>query len=100
VAAWKDKWEHMYDGLQDVSVTLEHNVAEDDFSANRYTLRGIHTASARGVEVTGLDMVRVRDGKIIEHWALMDSAALRHQLAADALGGTGGGAGSAGALSP
>jgi predicted ester cyclase len=29
-------------------------------------------------------MVRVRDGQLAEHWALLDSAALRHQLAADA----------------
>jgi predicted ester cyclase len=25
-------------------------------------------------------MVRVRDGKIVEHWALLDSDAMRHQL--------------------
>jgi hypothetical protein len=38
-AAWKDKWEHMYDGLRDVSVTVEQNVASGDISTNRYTLR-------------------------------------------------------------
>jgi predicted ester cyclase len=80
LAAWEDKWEHMYDGLQDVSVTIEHNVASGDFSVNRYTLRGTHAASGRGYEVTGLDMVRVRDGKLAEHWALLDSAAMGHQL--------------------
>jgi predicted ester cyclase len=29
-------------------------------------------------------MVRVRDGKLAEHWALLDSAAMRHQLGAGA----------------
>ncbi len=29
---------------------------------------------------TGIDMVRVLNGKIVEHWALLDSAAMRHQL--------------------
>jgi len=80
LAAWEDKWEHMYDGLRDVSATIEHNVASGDFSVNRYTLRGTHTASGRRYKVTGLDMIRVRDGKLAEHWALLDSAAMHHQL--------------------
>jgi len=84
LAAWKDKWEHMYDGLQDVSVTIEHNVASVGFSANRYTLRGTHAASGRSYQVTGLDMIRVRDGKLVEHWALLDSAAMQHQLGTSA----------------
>jgi predicted ester cyclase len=83
-AAWQEKWEHMHDDLQGVSLTIEHNVAAGDFSVNRYTFRGTHAASGRHVEVTGIDMVRVHDGKLAEHWALLDSAALRHQLAADA----------------
>jgi hypothetical protein len=29
-------------------------------------------------------MIRVRDGKLVEHWALLDSAAIRHQLGAGA----------------
>jgi predicted ester cyclase len=31
-----------------------------------------------------MDMVRVRNGRIIEHWALRDSDAIRHQLGRDA----------------
>ncbi|MFC7381535.1 ester cyclase [Sphaerisporangium rhizosphaerae] len=81
--AWKDKWEHMHDGFQDVSVTVEHNVASGDFSVNRYTLRGTHSASGRRYEVTGLDMIRVQNGKLAEHWALADLAAMGRQLSAD-----------------
>jgi predicted SnoaL-like aldol condensation-catalyzing enzyme len=81
LAAWAQKWEHMYDGLRDVSVTVEQNIASGDFSTNRYTLRAIDAASGRSCEVTGLDMVRVQDGKLVEHWALVDSSAMRHQLA-------------------
>jgi predicted ester cyclase len=82
LAAWRDKWEHMFDGLRDVSVTIEHNVADGDVSANRYTMRGTDVASGRAFEVTGLDMIRVRDGRLVEHWALLDSSAMRHQLGA------------------
>jgi predicted ester cyclase len=84
LAVWKDKWEHMYDGLLDVSVTIENNVASGEFSANRYTFRATDAASGRDFEVTGLDMIRVRGGKLVEHWALLDSTAMRHQLTADA----------------
>lgn len=83
-AAWKDKWDHMHDDLRDISLTIERNVTSGDFSVNRYTFRGTHTASGRRVEVTGIDMVRARDGKLAEHWALLDSAAMRHQLGAGA----------------
>jgi predicted ester cyclase len=74
----------MHDDMRDVSLTIERNVTSGDFSVNRYTFRGTHTPSGRRVEVTGIDMVRVRDGQLAEHWALLDSAALRHQLAAGA----------------
>jgi predicted ester cyclase len=70
----------MHDGLRDVSMTIEHNVSSGDVSVNRYTFRCISTASGRGCEVTGIDMVRVRDGQLVEHWALLDSTAMRNQL--------------------
>lgn len=80
LVAWKDKWEHMYDGLRNVSLTIENNVASGDFSVNRYTFRGTHVASGRSYEITGIDMIRVRNDKLAEHWALLDSTAMRHQL--------------------
>ncbi|WP_330255936.1 ester cyclase [Nocardia sp. NBC_00565] len=78
--AWKDKWEHMDDGFRDVSVTIEQNLSSNEFSVNRYTIRGTLVASGRRYEVTGIDMVRIRDGKLAEHWALIDAAGMRHQL--------------------
>lgn len=75
VAAWRDKWEHM----AEVSLTIEQNVTEGPFSVNRYRIRGTDPASGRPYEVVGIDMVRVRSGRIVEHWALLDSAAVRHQ---------------------
>jgi len=73
----------MYDGLRDVFATIEQNVATGDTSANRYTLRGTQADSGRGYEVQGLDMIRVRDGKLVEHWAIVDGAAMHEQLALD-----------------
>jgi ketosteroid isomerase-like protein len=81
--AWRRKWERAAtggDGFHDVSVTLEQNVESGDTSVNRYTSRGTHTATGRRYEVVGIDMVRVRDGRLVEHWAVRDSTAVRHQL--------------------
>lgn len=83
--AWRQKWERAGSSsdFHDVSVTIEHNVASGDTSVNRYTSRGTHTASGRRYEIVGMDMVRVRNGKLVEHWALRDQVALRHQLGLD-----------------
>lgn len=80
--AWRQKWERMSAGsaFHDVSVTIEHNVVSGDTSVNRYTMRGTRTDSGRHYEVLGLDMVRVRNGRIVEHWALLDADAMRDQL--------------------
>ncbi|MFD8717671.1 ester cyclase [Streptomyces sp. NPDC059629] len=80
--AWRQKWERMSTGstFHDVSVTIEQNVVCGDTSVNRYTSRGTHTESGRRYEVLSMDMVRVRDGRIIEHWALRDADAMRDQL--------------------
>ncbi|MFI7638717.1 ester cyclase [Nonomuraea sp. NPDC049400] len=86
LAAWKDKWERAFagaTGFHDVSVTVEQNVSTDDLSANVYLSRGTHTASGRRYEVRSMDMIRVRDGRIVEHWAMRDAVAMRHQLGLD-----------------
>jgi predicted ester cyclase len=82
--AWQYKWERAgTGGFHDVSATIEHNVASGDTSVNRYTLRGTHTASGRRYQILGMDMVRVRNGKVVEHWALLDQDAMRAQLGLD-----------------
>lgn len=81
--AWRQKWERAGDGFHDVSVTIEQNVESGDTSVNRYTIRGTHTSSGQRYEVLGLDMIRIRNGRLVEHWALLDQAALENQLDLD-----------------
>jgi ketosteroid isomerase-like protein len=86
IDAWREKWEQVLSGesgFHDVSVVVEQNVATDDLSANVYLSRGTHTASGRRYEVRGMDMIRVRDERIVEHWAIRDAVAMRHQLQLD-----------------
>jgi ketosteroid isomerase-like protein len=80
--AWRQKWQQASadSAFHDVSVTIEQNVVSGDTSVNRYAVQGTHTDSGRRYDVVGLDMVRVRDGRIVEHWALLDADAMRDQL--------------------
>jgi ketosteroid isomerase-like protein len=80
--AWRQKWERLSAGsaFHDVSVTIEQNIVSGDTSVNRYTSRGTHTASGRRYEILVMDMIRVRNGRIVEHWALRDTDAMHDQL--------------------
>lgn len=80
--AWRERWEQASADrtFHDVSLTIEQNIVSGDTSVNRYTSRGTHAVSGRRYEILGIDMVRVRDGRIVEHWALRDATAMRHQL--------------------
>ncbi|NUP81878.1 MAG: SnoaL-like domain-containing protein [Nonomuraea sp.] len=76
---WRRKWEHMRAGCPDMEVTTEHSVENGEWVANRYTIRGTHTGDFFGqpptgerFEIRGMDMVRVRDGRLIEHWAFAE----------------------------
>jgi predicted ester cyclase len=84
IDAWRRKWERTGSSeFHDVSVTIEQNVESGDTSVNRYTSRGTHTTTGRRYEVLSMDMVRVRNGRIVEHWALRDQVAMAHQLGVD-----------------
>lgn len=76
---WRRKWEHMLTGCPDLEVITEHSVENGEWVANRYTIRGTHTGDFFGqpptgerFEIHGMDMVRVRDGQLVEHWAFAE----------------------------
>jgi len=77
---WRRKWEAMLDGCPDLEIITEQSVAEGEWISHRYLLRGTHTGDFFGqpptgarFETRGLDMVRVRDGQLVEHWAFAGS---------------------------
>ena len=62
-------------------------VAERETVVVRCTHSGVHTGDFFGVPATGrrfsysqMHMIRMRDGKSVEHWAVRDDAALMRQL--------------------
>jgi steroid delta-isomerase-like uncharacterized protein len=74
-------------GFPDHDAEVVHLVAEGDLVATYKTFTGTHTGPFMGIPPTGkratirvMDMVRYRDGRIAEHWSVVDLAGLREQL--------------------
>jgi predicted ester cyclase len=74
--------------LSDLRVDLHEQVAEGDLVTTRKTIRGTHTGALFGVEPTRravaidvIDVVRVRDGKYVEHWGVSTLPAILAELA-------------------
>lgn len=82
-------YQKLRDALPDTEVVVEDMVAEGDKVAARCTVRGTHlgdtlgvAASGRAVEFTGICIVRLRDGQIVEAWNNFDFMAMFQQLGA------------------
>ena len=67
--------------------TVEDMVAEGDKVATRKTFHGTHEGEFMGMPPSGravsmglIDIVRIYDGRVVEHWAMGDSLGLMQQL--------------------
>ena len=77
----------LLEGFPDATMHVDEQLAERDLVATRKTFRGTHTGELWGLPPSGnrvewefIDIMRVRDGKIVEHWTSMDLEALRAQM--------------------
>jgi steroid delta-isomerase-like uncharacterized protein len=71
----------------DLRYTIEDQVAEGDRVVTRYTMRGTHRGdfagiapTGRAVTVTGIQIERLENGQIMEHWRASDDLGLMQQL--------------------
>lgn len=67
--------------------TVHHVVAEDDMVVLHCTHSGRHTGEIMGLPATGrsstyqqMHMIRLKDRRGVEHWAVRDDAGLMRQL--------------------
>src|SRR6185437_5437262 len=67
----------------DSYVTIEDMIAEGDRVVTKKTFHGTHTGELNGIPPTGnrvsiqyVDILRLRDGQIVEHWLSMDQLSL------------------------
>ena len=77
----------LHDAFPDYHVTIEDTIAEGEKVFVRGTATGTHRGAFHGIEPTGrgvhyamMDVLRVVDGRIVEHWGLADTEALAAQL--------------------
>jgi steroid delta-isomerase-like uncharacterized protein len=79
----------MYAACPDMQRTIEQQVAEGDRVLDYLTYRGTHKGDFMGVAPTGnaievksMMISRIRDGQIVELWAVFDMLTLLRQIGA------------------
>ena len=76
-------------GMPGYTYEIHDQIAQGDLVANRVTWRGVHSgtlagvpATGRSVELRGINMFRVKDGRVVEQWAQLDMLGLLQQIGA------------------
>jgi predicted ester cyclase len=71
----------------DLNCSVYEMVAEGDYIANRYIMRGTHRGTYRGmaptgkrIEITCIEINRIDGGKFVETWGITDTLGLLRQL--------------------
>ena len=78
--------------IPDMRLDIEDVVAEGEKVLVRLTIRGTHGGELLGIAPTGrslevavLDLFHIHDGKLAEHWALLDNLGMLKQLGVTAI---------------
>jgi steroid delta-isomerase-like uncharacterized protein len=89
LADWKVFVATNIKAFPDINFTVEDLIAEGDKVIVRWSYRGTHQGESMGipatgkqVTVTGMNIARFADGKIIEDWGNWDALGLLQQLGA------------------
>lgn len=79
----------MWQAFPDLEVKIHMQIAEGDLITTFKTFQATHKGTFMGIEPTNkriafnvIDIIRVKDGKAIEHWGIGDSSSLLQQLTA------------------
>ena len=87
--AWRQFTATFVEAFPDLRLTVEDIVAEGDMGAARVAFRGTHRGEFQGIPPTGkevafssIEIDRMVDGKVAEHWFEMDLLGLMGQLGA------------------
>lgn len=86
-AGFKALFSGMRAAFPDLSVSVEHLVADDDNVAFAYRIQGTHQGDFHGVAPTGrsidargMQISRFENGRIVERWGSSDEAGIMRQL--------------------
>ena len=85
--AWVEFLGVFLEGFPDLHLEVQDSAADEDMVAQRILFTGTHTGSFRGlpptgrrVRFSGLEINRMVDGKVAEHWFQLDALTLFEQL--------------------
>lgn len=77
----------LHAAFSDLQVTVEDQVAEGKNVVTRKTFHGTQTGDFFGIPATGrtvsfqvIDILRLQDGKVTDHWNVVDQLGLMRQL--------------------
>jgi predicted ester cyclase len=80
----------LHAAFPDFGITIDDVIAEGDRVVVRQTWSGTHQGEFMGIPPTGrrvsfgvIDILRMADGRCVEHWGQMDSMGLMQQLGAN-----------------
>lgn len=80
-------FDYIWRVFPDFSVRIKHQIAEGDKVATLKTFSGTQEGEFSEIPPTGrtvsfdvFDLLTIRDGKVVEHWNVVDMAGLMQQL--------------------
>lgn len=76
-------------GMVDGQIDIDQVITTDDLVVSRWTQKGTHTGEMAGIEptneevtITGIDISRVEDGKLVESWQEVNMLNMLMQIGA------------------
>ena len=91
----KDNFKQYRDAFEGARITVQEQVAEGDTVATRWEGRGRHTGELMGIPptgkdivVTGINITRIKDGKLAEDEIVWDTLGMLQQVGAVPTGAT------------
>jgi steroid delta-isomerase-like uncharacterized protein len=83
----KETFTMMTSAFPDFKVTANKIIAEGDHVCNYYTVTATHQgdwmgmpATGKSMNVEGIEIVRIANGKVVEHWEVFDAMKMMTQL--------------------
>ncbi len=90
-AGLRQLFEMFHTAFGGASFEVDSMIGEGDTVVAMLRMTGVHKAefmgippSGRAINVGVADQFRIEDGKVVEHWCVLDSGALMHQLSGGA----------------
>jgi len=94
VEAFKVFHQNLRNAMPDIDVTVERTVSDGEYIVARCRVRGTHTgdgldfpATGRPIDFSGMTMMRVIEGRVVENWDCYDFLTMMQQVGLVNLGG-------------